>query len=210
MRILIVEDDVTSRMMLRSVLAKWGYDVLEAVDGETAWEILSGPDAPKLVILDWIMPGIDGLELVQRVRSRSSVSESTGTDTTGLPYIMMLTSKDRKDDVIACLDAGADDYLTKPFDPGELKARVGVGRRMVEMRDGLALKVKELKEALNHIHTLQGILPICSFCKKIRDDTGYWNQVEAYISLHSEIQFSHGVCPECMKKHYPEFYRDDK
>jgi len=137
-------------------------------------------------------------------------SEISKTDTPGLPYIILLTSKDKKDDVIACLEAGADDYLTKPFDPGKLKARVAVGRRMVEMKEGLVIKLRELREALDHIRTLQRILPICSFCKKIRDDKGYWNQVESYVSRHSEVQFSHSVCPECMRKHYPEFCQDEK
>jgi len=210
MKILIVEDDSTSRLILRSVLNKCGYDVVEAVDGEGAWEVLRGADAPRLVIADWIMPGMDGLELVRRVRSMPVRPDGAGSEPGGRPYMIMLTSRDKKDDVVVGLDAGADDYLTKPFDPGELRARVAVGQRMVEMEDGLVLKVRELSQALDHIRTLQGILPICSFCKKIRDDQGYWNQVEAYISRHSDAQFSHSVCPECMKKHYPEFSQNEE
>ena len=210
MKILIVEDDSTSRLILRSVLKKCGYEVVEAVDGEEAWDVLRGPDAPRLVIVDWIMPGMDGLELVRRVRSMAVCPDVTGGEPGGRPYMIMLTSRDKKDDVIVGLDAGADDYLTKPFDPGELRARVAVGQRMVEMEDGLVLKVRELSQALDEIRTLQGILPICSFCKRIRDDQGYWNQVDAYISRHSDAQFSHSVCPECMKKHYPDLCQNEE
>jgi len=210
MKILIVEDDSTSRLILRSVLNKCGYEVVEAVDGEEAWDVLRGPDAPRLVIVDWIMPGMDGLELVRRVRSMAVCSDVKGSEPGGRPYMIMLTSRDKKDDVIVGLDAGADDYLTKPFDPGELRARVAVGQRMVELEDGLVLKVRQLSQALDDIRTLQGILPICSFCKKIRDDQGYWNQVEAYISRHSHAQFSHSVCPECMKNHYPELCQNEE
>jgi CheY-like chemotaxis protein len=156
------------------------------------------------------MPGMDGLELVRRVRSMPVRPDGAGIEPGGRPYMIMLTSRDKKDDVIVGLDAGADDYLTKPFDPGELRARVAVGQRMVELEDGLVLKVRELSQALDDIRILQGILPICSFCKKIRDDQGYWNQVEAYISRHSDAQFSHSVCPECMKKHYPELCQNEE
>ncbi|MDZ7698130.1 MAG: response regulator transcription factor [Deltaproteobacteria bacterium] len=208
MNILIAEDDATSRMMLRSVLTRLGYEVVEAVDGNAAWEVLKRPDAPRLVIVDWIMPGMDGLELVRRVRNLPEGADGPETGAKGRPYMIMLTSRDKKDDVIAGLDAGADDYLTKPFDPGELRARVAVGERMVAMEDGLAGKIRELHRALDHIRTLQGILPICASCKKIRDDNGYWEQVESYITKHSEVRFSHSVCPACAKKLYPEYYDD--
>jgi phosphoserine phosphatase RsbU/P len=196
MKILIAEDDLTSRKVLRAVLEKLGYEVVETIDGEDAWMIMQKSDAPHLIILDWMMPVMDGLELINRIRS---------IQTSQPPYIIMLTTKGEKSDIIAGLDAGADDYLSKPFDTGELRARVDVGRRMIEMEDRLAAKVKELKKALDELKILQGIIPICSFCKKIRDDRGYWSHVEAYISQHSEAQFSHSICPECGKKHYPNF-----
>ena len=200
MRILIAEDDFTSRNMLAAVLKKGGHEVVETVDGSEAWDELQKLDAPKLAILDWMMPEMDGLEVVRRVRAVQSSQP---------PYIIMLTTKDEKADIVAGLDAGADDYLAKPFDIGELRARVEVGRRIAEMQERLAAQVQELRQTLEHIKTLQGILPICSFCKKIRDGQGYWDQVEAYISRYSDAQFSHSVCPECMKKHYSEFYKDD-
>ena len=200
MRILIAEDDLTSRSMLAAVLRKAGHEVVETVDGATAWEALQRPDAPRLAILDWMMPGMDGLEVVRRVRALQAERS---------PYIMMLTAKGDRADIIAGLDAGANDYLAKPVHIGELRARVKVGCRMVETQDALASKVEELRQALDQIKTLRGIVPICASCKKIRDDQGYWSQVEVYVRDHTEAQFSHGICPECMKKLYPEFTQAD-
>ena len=135
MRILIAEDDFTSRGMLAAVLKKAGHEPVETVNGLEAWEALQKPDAPRLVILDWMMPEMDGLEVLRRVRALPGDRP---------PYILMLTSKTDKAEIIAGLDAGANDYLPKPFDVGELRARVEVGRRMVEMQDALA----ESREAL--------------------------------------------------------------
>ncbi len=194
MRILIAEDDFTSRTVLAGVLKKTGHEVLETVNGSAAWTAMQLPDAPRMAILDWMMPEMDGPEVVRRVRDLQPVCQ---------PYIIMLTTRGEKADIIAGLDAGADDYIAKPFDPGELRARVEVGRRLIGMQDALAAKVDELRQALDQIKTLQGILPICSSCKKIRDDRGYWNQVEVYISDHTDAEFTHGICPECVKKLYP-------
>ncbi len=190
MRILVVEDDVTSRAVLVKALENNGHDVVEAVDGLQAWDILQKPDAPRLVILDWVMPGMDGLEVLRRVREG---------ETDRPPYILMVTGKGEKSDVITGLTSGADDYLTKPFDRGELEARVDVGRRMIALQEELAYKIDELGTAMEKIKTLQGVVPICSNCKKIRDDQGYWNQVEVYMRKHTEAELSHHICPDCEK-----------
>jgi phosphoserine phosphatase RsbU/P len=195
MRILIAEDDVTSRTVLRAALTKQGHDVMATVDGAEAWQAMQQPDAPRLAILDWMMPHLEGLEVCRRIRA---------LQTDQPPYIIMLTGRGEKDDIIAGLEAGADDYLSKPFDAGELRARVNVGRRVVDAQAALAGSIAELRDALDHIRTLQGILPICSFCKNIRDDQGYWRRVDAYISTHAGVRFSHSVCPDCMKTHYPD------
>lgn len=200
MRILIAEDDATSRIVLATVLTKDGYDVTATDDGGAAWEVLQKPDAPRLAILDLMMPGIDGLELVRRVRAIPSVAP---------PYLIIVSTKSEKVDVIAALDAGANDYLTKPFDPGELRARIEVGRRMIEMRFELNEKVEELSQALAEVRTLKGIVPICANCKNVRDDQGYWNRVETYLNEHTEADFTHAVCPDCMKRLYPQFKDDD-
>jgi sigma-B regulation protein RsbU (phosphoserine phosphatase) len=199
MRILIAEDDATSRIVLATVLTKDGYDVTATDDGGAAWEVLQKPEAPRLAILDLMMPGIDGLELVRRVRAIPSVAP---------PYLIIVSTKSEKSDVIAALDAGANDYLTKPFDPGELRARIEVGRRMIEMRFELNEKVTQLKQALAEVRTLKGIVPICANCKNVRDDQGYWNRVESYLNEHTEADFTHAVCPDCMKRLYPQFDTD--
>jgi DNA-binding response OmpR family regulator len=195
MRILIAEDNLVSKNLLNVALKKWGHEVVAVDDGKAAWVELQKSDAPKLVILDWNMPEMDGLQVCLRVRE---------SGTHDPPYIIILTARTQKKDIVQALEAGANDYMTKPFNNMELRARVRVGQRMVEMKEKLAMQVQELRTALDHIKTLQGIIPICSFCKKIRDDRGYWSQVEAYLSLHSDARFSHGFCPDCITRHYPE------
>lgn len=201
MRILIAEDDLTSRIVLTKILGKQGHDVVVTEDGEMAWQAMQQPDAPRLIIVDWMMPEISGVELCRRARSLQ----------TGLPpYIIMLTAKTEKTDIVAGLDAGADDYLAKPFDSAELIARINVGRRILEMQAVLDDKVKELRLALDQVKTLRGIVPICASCKKIRDDKGYWNQLEVYVRDHTEADFSHGICPDCMTRLYPEIDQQGK
>ncbi|MHC9544302.1 MAG: response regulator transcription factor [Vulcanimicrobiota bacterium] len=193
MKILIAEDDFTSRRILEILLLQWGYEVIVTSDGSEAWEVLQKEDAPPLVILDWMMPGKDGREICSLIRGKRK-SEVPH-------YVILLTSKSFKEDIVTAFDAGADDYITKPFDREELKARIKVGERIVSLQTTLAKQVKELQEALNHIKTLQGILPICSYCKKIRDDGNYWQLLENYISTHSMAQFSHSICPDCYQKY---------
>jgi phosphoserine phosphatase RsbU/P len=202
MRILTAEDDFTSRAMLSALLKKNGHETLETINGLEALAALQKPNAPRLAILDWLMPEIDGIEVVRRVRAR---------DTDQPPYLFLLTARGGKSNIAEGLGAGADDYLVKPFEPMELIARVEVGCRMIAMQDRLSDKMSELRDAINQIKTLSGIVPICAGCKKIRDDQGYWNQVETYVSAHSEAQFSHGLCPECIKKWYPSMdMKDDE
>ena len=112
----------------------------------------------------------------------------------------MLTAKGRKEDIVEGLTAGADDYIIKPFDRSELKARINAGERILRLQAELGARVKELELALANVKLLQGLLPICCYCKRIRNDQNYWQQVDTYIADHSEAQFTHGICPECRDK----------
>jgi two-component system, cell cycle response regulator len=142
-RILIADDDLTSRLVLTGVLKKSGDHIVTAVDGDEAWEVMRQPDAPALAILDWMMPGLSGVEVCRRIRGRQSDQP---------PYLILLTSRGEKADIVAGLAAGADDYLAKPFDSGELRARVDVGRRVIELQARL-LKVRdELAHEATHDH----------------------------------------------------------
>jgi sigma-B regulation protein RsbU (phosphoserine phosphatase) len=190
MKVLIAEDDPVSRRVLAATLDKFGYEVVVAADGAEAWGALQGADTPHLAILDWMMPEIDGIELCRRVRA---------TPTSTPPYLILLTAKSGKEDVVAGLDAGANDYLIKPFDRAELRARVQVGAHVLELQGNLAERVRELETALSQVKQLQGLLPICSYCKKIRDEQNYWQRVESYLSEHAQVEFSHGICPDCYR-----------
>jgi len=169
-------------------LAAAGHEVITAETGAAAWEILSKEDSPAMTILDWMMPGMDGLEVCRLVRRQQ---------TTTPIYIILLTAKAGKTNVVEGLDAGANDYIFKPFNRDELNARVRVGETVINLQQNLAARVEELESAFTQVKLLQGILPICSYCKNIRDDQNYWQQLETYISKNSEAQFSHSICPDC-------------
>ncbi len=188
MKVLIAEDDSISRRLLQAALGKWGYDVVVTTNGQEAWKVLQDPDPPNLLILDWLMPQMDGIEICREARKHEALKSA---------YIILLTSRGSKQDIVQGLEAGADDYVTKPFDHGELRARVQVGARVVGLQKALAERVHQLEEAMNSVKTLQGLLPICCYCKKIRDDGNYWHRVETYIAGHANVRFSHGICPDC-------------
>ena len=161
MRILIAEDDFVSRKVMIALLQKQGYEVLLTVNGAEAWAAMQQPDAPKLAILDWMMPEMDGIEACRCIRR---------LETDQPPYIIMLTSKDEKSNIITGLEAGANDYLTKPYDAGELRARIEVGRRMVEMQAALG----ESRAALAHQATHDPL-------------TGMLNRRAILDQLHKEL-----------------------
>ncbi len=191
MRILVAEDELVSRRLLEMTLKEWGYEVDLAADGTQAWDCLHGGEAPELAILDWMMPGMDGVTVCRKIREARP----------SLPiYLILLTSRSSRVDFVQGLEGGADDFMTKPFERAELRARVRVGERMIELQRSLAAQVRSLEEALGRVRQLQGLLPICSYCKKIRNDKNYWQHVDSYIAEHSEAQFSHCICPECCAK----------
>lgn len=187
-RLLIAEDDAVSRSVLERTLRTWGYDVVVTRDGAEAWAALQQDDAPHIALLDWMMPGIEGPEVCRRVRAMARPVPT---------YVILLTARGQPGDIVTGLESGADDYVTKPFDRQELRSRIRVGERVVALQRGLAERVKELELALSQVKQLRGLLPICSYCKAVRDDKNYWQRVETYIAAHSEARFSHGICPDC-------------
>lgn len=189
MNILVADDDAPSTFILNSLLTSWGYEVICARDGNEAWQILSEPEHPHLLLLDWMMPGIEGPEIVRRLRDRPQKSPY---------YSIIITSRSNADSAASALNAGADDFICKPFDNNELRARVSVGYRTNCLQTALAEHVRDLSKALARVRQLEGIIPICTYCKKIRDDKNSWQQLEEYISEHSEALFSHGACPDCL------------
>ena len=191
MKILIAEDDAVSRRVLEATLLKWGYEVIVTRDGVEACDALAEPNCPRLLVLDWMMPGMDGTEICRRLRRRDDGDSF---------YILLLTAKTQKEDIVDGLHAGADDYITKPFHHEELRARVQIGRRIVDLQKGLADRIADLERALTEVKQLSGLLPICAYCKRIRQGKDYWEAVEQYIAGHSHAQFSHCVCPECYEK----------
>lgn len=170
----------------------WGFKTVTSEDGESALEILNSENPPSLAIIDWMMPKADGLEVCRRIRQQ-----------TDRPYVylVLLTAKSQKDEVAAGLEAGADDYVIKPFDPDELRARLKVGQRVVALERALAKKVADLEAAMADVKKYKGLLPICMYCKSIRDDKDYWRQIEEYLHTVSPgTDFSHSICPACMAK----------
>jgi DNA-binding response OmpR family regulator len=191
LKLLLADDDGLYRRVLERALTGWGYQVEAVCDGEAAWQALCAAGGPRLALLDWMMPGLDGPEVCRRARALPSAEP---------PYLILLTSRESKEDVVAGLRSGANDYVIKPFDRAELEARVAVGRNVVQLQASLTARVHELEQALAQVKQLQGLLPICSYCKKIRDDQNYWQQVESYIGQHAEVKFSHGICPDCWQR----------
>jgi phosphoserine phosphatase RsbU/P len=188
MQILIADDDPISRRLAHHALAACGVEVATADGGQAAWEAIQARTQSTVLILDRMMPGVDGVDLCKAARLLPSYPPL---------YILMVTSAAETADVTAGLDAGADDYVVKPFKPSELKARAQVGMRMVALQESMARRLAELEQALANVKQLRGLLPMCAYCKKIRVDDKYWQQLEGYLTDHSDAEFSHGICPEC-------------
>ncbi len=188
MRALVADDDRVTAEILSRTLGRWEFEVTVVGDGAAAWEYLRAATTPTLAVLDWMMPEMDGPEVCRRVRADLPLATM---------YLMLLTARESRGDLVTGLNAGADDYITKPFDTDELRARVQVGVRVLTLQRSLAERVDELQAALSKVKQLRGLLPICSYCKRIRGDDQYWQQLEGYIAEHSDAQFSHGICPTC-------------
>ncbi len=199
MRVLVADDDPLARRLLEVTLTRSGYEVLAVADGVEAWDVLHGQDSPTLALLDWMMPGLTGVDVCRKVR------EATPR---GPIYLIVVTSKGQTEDVVNALRTGADDYITKPFEIEELRARLAVGERLVTLQQQLADRVRALEEALAHVQQLQGLIPICAWCGQVRSDGNYWEQVESYLAKRSGLQFTHAICPPCRVKASAPLRRD--
>jgi DNA-binding response OmpR family regulator len=174
-KILIVDDGIVSRRILEKVLLGWDYELTVCETGNQAWDEFQKGDY-WIIISDWMMAGIDGLELCRLIRA---------AEKDHYVYIILLTARAGRSNLLMGMEAGADDYLIKPFDPDELKMRLKVAERILTLQ--------------SDVRTLRGILPICAWCKRIREDEQLWRSVEEYISTHTPADFSHSICPDCAK-----------
>jgi DNA-binding response OmpR family regulator len=173
MKILIAEDDAILRWVLEEKLAEWGHQASSAGDGKSAWERVSR-ERFDVVVSDWAMPSVDGVELCRRVRQLRQRAYT---------YFILLTGRSGRENFLQGMEAGADDYLTKPFDEAELRVRLNTAQRILDMQKRLS--------------RLEGLLPICSYCKRVRDERQYWEEVESYVAERSAAEFSHTICPHC-------------
>jgi len=176
-KILAVEDDTVARMVLRKALDSLGHEVIEASNGEEAWRRLN-QEPVRVVVSDWLMPKMDGLELCRQIRARAGAEY--------LYFILLTGNNATAENQREAAEAGVDDFLTKPLNVEELWRRLRVAERILRY----ATQVQQLEE----------MLPICSYCKKIRDDKNYWQQIEGYINQRTGSEFSHSVCPECYNR----------
>jgi PleD family two-component response regulator len=199
--ILIVDDREENLLALEGWLDDFDLNIVKATSGNEALARMLEEDF-ALVLLDVQMPGIDGFETAELMRG----TERTRT----VPIIFVTAISKEEKHIFKGYETGAVDYIFKPLDPHILRSKVTVFVNLHRQNKELERTVAELRKALEKVKKLSGLLPICSHCKKIRDDTGYWNQVETYIHQHTGAEFSHGICKECAQKHYPgmDIYED--
>lgn len=198
-KVLVVEDDPFFQRVLQKRLTVDGYQVQAASDGREGMKSIVSFE-PDLVISDWMMPEVDGLELCQSVKT--GLGENA-------PYFILLTAKGEISDRLLGLETGADDYLVKPCDQGELMARVRAGLRIVLLSQELRRTVAELRaanaelEAVNRPGRTIGKLPMCSVCRHVRDAEGDWHALDQYLIERELADFTHGICPDCRTARYP-------
>jgi len=201
-KVLVVDDSPDILLLSTSILRRAGYDVLEASTGKECFDAVQ-TNHPDLVVLDVMLPDMTGMDVCRQMKNDKRSEDIFVILASGIQI-----SSERQAEG---LDIGADGYIVRPISNREFLARVQAGERIKRAEDALREKereqeqlVSQLKEALAEIKTLKGFIPICALCKKIRDDEGYWDQLEAYISKHTDAKFTHGLCPECVEKYRAE------
>lgn len=188
-RVLIAEDHTATRDNLALLLHRHGWEVIVTSDGNAAYQILSSSEGPTIALLDWMLPGATGLDICRRLRQECSDR---------FIYFIVVTARDSMEDLNQAFAAGADDFIRKPCDATELMARLRAGQRIVALERRLSARIAETEAALKKVRQLKRLLPICMYCKKVRDDSEYWQEIESYIHAYAGTDFSHGICPECM------------
>jgi len=194
-RVLIAADDSLTLQLLGSSIDGWGYETMVVFNDRELVHRMKHQARPPLVIVDGQMQETDGLALCRRIRLSFQIPR---------PYIVLVTSAGSVEAALFDPSTGPDDVLMRPFTTSELHARIHAGMRIMELETELSRLSVDLRSATNKIVKLSGLLPICSHCKKIRDDSGYWNELEKYISDHSDAEFSHAICPTCLHEYYPD------
>jgi sigma-B regulation protein RsbU (phosphoserine phosphatase) len=181
-RILLVEDDPISCLLLKTVLEKLGYETVTARDGNEAWDEFNRKPV-RLIVSDWMMPGMDGLGLCEKVRARARTLYTY--------FILLTANRTTPENYALAAAAGVDDFLTKPLDREAIRMRLGVAERILKY----TAEIRRLKE----------MIPICVYCRKVRDEDDYWERVETYVQKETGSRFSHGACPECCEKEIKRF-----
>ncbi len=192
--ILVVDDVAKNLEVMCNILSIENYQISVASDGRKAWHILQRL-SPDLILLDVMMPNVDGYTLCRHIKTVESKKD--------IP-IIFVTARTGREDLIKGFEVGGVDYITKPFNASELLVRVRTHISLYRANRRNEYLIAELRAALAQVKTLSGLLPICSDCKQIRDDDGYWQQVESYLAAHSDVRFTHGICPACVRKRYPD------
>lgn len=188
-RVLVAEDHSATRLAFTELLERQGFAVSAVATGTEARDVLAGFEPPSLALLDWMLPGMTGLEVCSAVRA---------LDSEHYIYCIVTTARDSADDLAEAFAAGADDFIRKPYEPAELLARLKSGQRIVALEQRLERRVVELGEALDRVRTLERLMPICMYCKRVRKDESYWQGIEEFVRIQTGTDFSHGICPDCM------------
>ena len=185
--VLVVDDDRATRAVLGDVLVAGGWKPMMAASGAEAREVLLSPESPRVVLLDWLLPDVPGIALCREILYAPQ----------SRPHLILVTIKGETEDLVEGLDAGADDFIAKPFKPAEVRARVRAGFRTIDLREELKSRVLQLEAAIRRVTQLESLLPICMFCRRIRDGE-VWQSLEGYLQQHADVRFSHGCCPICL------------
>ena len=190
MKILIADDDPIIRQVLMNLLSKWGYGVVPTTNGAEAWEVLQHDTSLRIGLFDWFMPEINGMELTRRIREANIAPF----------YVMLVTARGGKESMIEALDAGANDFISKPFDREVLQARIKVGVNSVELQSYLIQRLSEAESAAQSVSQLKNFIAVCSVCGNVRDMQDQWHKIQLPFATNTGETAFHVCCPDCRVK----------